>query len=453
MTLVMTLVKMDTSDGSSFSRSQIRLDARLSRLAQCAAQVDAANLASINCYIVDITRELRARIFRAAAQFPAVVLTGARQTGKTTLLRRLFPSHSYVSLDLPSAAELAERSPEQFLRAHPGPLLIDEVQYAPMLFRHLKIAIDADRHHMGQFILTGSQKFVLMKEVADSLAGRAALMELETLSLTELTAHLPWPSDMDSLVHHMVRGGFPELWRDTTIDSREFYRSYLATYLERDVRQILNVTSLRDFERFIRACAARSAGLLDKSSISRDVGVSAKAIGDWLSVLEASNQVHFLEPYFENISKRLIKSPKLHFSDTGLLCFLLGLDEQSLPTSPYLGAIWETFVYSELRKVQNRQATSRTLWFYRDGAQREVAFMVVAGNRIDLVEAKWGENPGARDALAMEAVAATLIEKGSRTEVHSAIVCRTPHSSIVGSQTSVVSLGELIRAITQAGVT
>jgi len=393
---------------------------------------------------LDFTRTYSERLLGLAQHFPALVLTGARQTGKTTLLRRAFPDHTYVSLDLPSAAELAELSPGEFLRAHPAPLLVDEVQYAPGLFRHLKLEIDAARHQMGRFILTGSQKFVLMKSVADSLAGRAAIAELETLSLSELTQHHPWPGDVASLAHHMVRGGFPELWREPRLPAAEFYRSYLATYLERDVRQLLNVTSLRDFERFIRACASRSGSLLDKSSLARDVGVSPKAIGDWLSVLEASGQIKLLEPYFENVGKRLIKSPKLYLADTGLLCFLLGLDERSLPGSPYVGAIWETFVYAELRKRMAVRSGTASLWFYRDSTQREVDFLTVEGNRIELLEAKWTENPEPRVASALEAVATTLVQRGTRPEVTSAVVCRSPHRSMRGHQTAVFSLQELL---------
>jgi uncharacterized protein len=378
-----------------------------------------------------------------ARQFPALVLTGARQTGKTTLLRELFAGHSYVSLDLPSAAELAERAPEQFLAEHPPPILIDEVQYAPRLFRHLKHAIDRDRHSNGNFILTGSQKFVLMKEISDSLAGRCAILELETLSMEELAQHGAFPSHAAALIHTMTRGGFPDLWRDPNIDADAFYRAYLTSYLERDVRQILNVASLRDFERFLRACAARSAQILDKAGLARDVGVSSTAVNDWLSVLEASNQVQLLEPYFENLGKRLVKRPKLYFSDTGLLCYLLGQDEGSLPRSPYLGAVWETAVYAQLRKQRDRQGGPSTLWFYRDAQQREVDFVVARGNTLSLLEVKWTENPEARDAQTIEAVARTLRERGKRPEVQASIVCRTPHPTLVGDGTRVIDLKAL----------
>jgi predicted AAA+ superfamily ATPase len=262
-----------------------------------------------------ITRQITPKIKALASQFPAVILTGARQVGKSTLLKTEFPHFNYVTLDLPSLAELAENDPKSFLAQHPAPLIIDEIQYAPKLFRHLKIAIDEDRHAMGRYILAGSQKFVLMKEVADSLAGRAAILNLEALSAAELG--LTKDSDWQNVLH---RGFYPELWRQPDMSNSSFFASYLASYLERDVRQILNVKNLRDFERFIRACAARSAQLLNMSDLARDVGIKSQTAREWLSVLEASNQISLLEPFFENVGKRIVKSPKLYMNDPGFLC-------------------------------------------------------------------------------------------------------------------------------------
>ena len=200
-----------------------------------------------------IPRYIEARLRRSARTRPVVVLTGARQTGKTSVFRRLFPAHKFVSLDLPTEAEQAEREPDAFLARHPPPVIIDEVQYAPGLFRHLKVAVDKGRSRYGQYLLTGSQKFTLMKGVSESLAGRADLAELDTLSFAEIRGARP-----DTPLHRaIVRGGFPELHANPDIDAVAFYNSYLATYLERDVRSLANVGSLRDFERFLRACALR----------------------------------------------------------------------------------------------------------------------------------------------------------------------------------------------------
>ncbi|MEI6877357.1 MAG: ATP-binding protein, partial [Spirochaetota bacterium] len=272
-----------------------------------------------------LSRLLADRLTSSAERFPALVLTGARQAGKTTLLEACFPRHRYVSLDLPSLAEQAERDPIAFLHANPPPLLIDEVQYAPGVFRHIKRAIDENRDAMGRFILTGSQSFALMAGVSESLAGRVVLFELENLSLGELVgAGLPGLTkgeiDWAAL---LVRSQFPELWKRPELPTADFLASYLATYLERDVRQILKVTSLRDFERFMRILAARSAQLLNKAEIAKDTGVSPKAINDWISVLEASGQIVLLEPWFRSFNKRMVKSPKVYFRDSGLLCRLL----------------------------------------------------------------------------------------------------------------------------------
>ena len=268
-----------------------------------------------------IPRDLEPRLLRSARTRPAVVLTGARQTGKTSTFRRLFPDHEFVSLDLPTEAEQAEKEPQGFLLRHPAPVIIDEVQYAPSLFRYLKSAIDGNRTGNGQFLLTGSQKFTLMKNVSESLAGRVDVMELETLSLKEIRAVFPETTTESA----MVRGGFPELHANPAIDHVAFYNSYLATYLERDVRSLANVGSLRDFERFLRACALRSANLLNKADLARDVGISPSTANHWLSTLDASGQVALLEPWFSNRTKSIVKSPKLYLADTGLLCALLNL--------------------------------------------------------------------------------------------------------------------------------
>lgn len=351
-------------------------------------------------------RELFARLQALAGHFPALLLTGARQTGKTTLLREAFPAHHYVSLDLPSDAASAEGSPDTFFGLHAPPLLIDEVQYAPELFRHLKVRIDEARHEHGRFILTGSQKFPLMKQVSDSLAGRCVWLELEGLSAAELASGEL--SARDQLTRVLVRGQLPELWRDQKIPHADFHRTYLATYVERDVRQLLNVGSLRDFERFMRICATYNGQLLNKTEIARAVGVSSKTIDQWLSVLHASNQIALLEPYFANLGKRVVKSPKLYFCDTGLLCFLLGLDEASLARSPLLGATWEAFVYADLRKASVARAPEYQLWFYRDQQGREVDFILQGAGGFSCIECKWTELPAADDARWLREIAQLL---------------------------------------------
>ena len=257
-----------------------------------------------------------------------MVVTGARQTDKTTLLTKLFPNYQYVSLDLPAEARLAEEDPQTFLARHPPPLLVDEVQYAPKLFRYLKVEIDRNRNANGRYILTGSQKLGLMREVSDSLAGWCGVLELEALSIHELGDVFAKREAKQGVAEALVRGFMLQLWKDLALHPVDLFGGYQATYLERDVRQILNVSSLRDFDRFMRAAAVRSGQLLNKTELAKEVGVSTKTINEWLGVLEATNQVTMLEPYFANVGKRLVKTPKLYFNDVGLLCFLLGLNRQ-----------------------------------------------------------------------------------------------------------------------------
>lgn len=350
-----------------------------------------------------------------------VVLTGARQTGKTSTLLRLFPNHGFVSLDLPTEAEQAEKEPHRFLSRHPAPVIIDEVQYAPGLFRHLKSAVDASRDRNGQFLLTGSQKFTLMKSVSESLAGRADIVELETLSLSEIRAALP----QTALEATIVRGGFPELQANRDIDHVAFYNSYLATYLERDVRSLANVGNLRDFERFLRACALRSANLLNKADLARDIGIAPSTANHWLSVLEASGQVVLLEPWFSNRTKSIVKSPKLYLADTGLLCALLNIHSvDALRQSPAAGAIWESFVFAQLRGRERRAGHAGSLFFWRDRT-REVDFVVDIGGRLELFEAKWTELPVESDAVNLDFVRKVV---GKSRVAGGAVVSRTPNS-------------------------
>jgi predicted AAA+ superfamily ATPase len=399
-----------------------------------------------------IERDIAQQIKELAHSFPAIVLTGARQTGKTSLLRRLFADHTYVSLDIPSTAALASHSPDEFLSRYPAPLLVDEVQYAPELFRHLKVAIDRNRHTMGQFILTGSQKFLLMQHVAESLAGRCAIMELETLSAGELLSSGVAFDTYSQQVHCLTRGLFPELWRDPQIPSDAFYQSYLATYIERDVRQLLNVGSLRDFERFLRACAVRSGQLLNKSDVGRDVGVSQPTIGAWLSVLQASNQVALLEPFFANVGKRLVKSPKLYFLEPGLLCFLLGVYPGNIESSPFVGAIWEAFVLAELRKYQRLYNPRAALFFYRDQQNREVDFLWSSAGHVVLMEAKWTEHIRSAETSTLDAVTQVLAaSKSPPYQVQEALlICRTPDNFTLAANTRAVNgfrLREVVAAL------
>jgi uncharacterized protein len=383
-----------------------------------------------------IERSIEGRLRKAAHTRPVVVLAGARQTGKTSTLKRLFPEHAFVSLDMPSEAEQAEKEPRAFLRRFDGPTLIDEVQYAPGLFRHLKSEVDAHRNRYGRFLLTGSQKFVLMKGVAESLAGRAEILDLGPLSWAEIRAAVP----TFGLEEAIVRGGFPELYANREIDGDIYYNSYLATYLERDVRSLAQVGSLRDFERFLRACALRSANLLNKADLARDVGIAPSTANQWLSVLEASGQVVLLEPWFSNLTKSIIKSPKLYLADSGLLCALLNIRTvEDLRRSPAVGAVWETFVFAQLRHREQTAGRRASLYFWRDRT-REVDFVVDVGGRLEVYDAKWTELPSPSDCANLAQLRQAV---APRTTVKGGLLCRAANAYPLGDGWRALTVGDV----------
>lgn len=333
-------------------------------------------------------------------QFPAVVVTGPRQVGKTSLVRRVFPSHAYVSLDVPSMAEQADKSPDAFIQSFPEPLIIDEVQYAPSLFRHLKVRIDQDKHP-GRFILTGSQGFALMHGISESLAGRCGVLSMLNLSAREVKESRQAFVDID----YIFKGGYPELYEKPEIDPHFWYGAYFSTYLERDVRNILNVGNLRDFDRFLRAVAVRTGQILSYSDLARDVGISPNTAKQWISVLQASGQVVLLEPYHRNLGKRLVKSPKLYMADTGLAAFLMGFESgESALRHPVIGALWETHVIMQVVKHYASKGRNVPLWFWRTGQGAEVDLLIEHGGRFVAIEAKFSEVPDPAALKGMDAL-------------------------------------------------
>ncbi len=372
-----------------------------------------------------ITRNADNALFETLKYYPVVVLTGARQTGKTTFLHSVLSDYTYVTLDLPSVASLAEENPLAFFEQYPPPVLIDEVQYAPSLFRHIKYMVDGKRHLMGQFVLTGSQKFSLMQNVSESLAGRAAILELEGLSWQE-SQDLPHINQQV----YTIRGGFPELSRVPDLPLNMWFSSYVATYLERDVRQLLNVSSLRDFERFMRILAARNGQQIDNAIISRDLGISAKTVASWLSVLETSGQVSILPSWHINMGKRVVKTAKVYFNDTGLLCWFLGVTADNFSTSPFRGAIQETLIYSELRKTIKNHNLNRQIYYYRDANNLEVDFLVAGGDSLKIIEVKSSENPRSEDVrnLAEFVRLCTTANQPETQAVQAFVACNASHT-------------------------
>jgi predicted AAA+ superfamily ATPase len=321
-------------------------------------------------------RDLSPTLRRLARQFPVVAVTGPRQAGKTTLVRQVFGDKPYVSLEDPVELGFAQSDPRGFLQRFAQGAIFDEAERWPDLFTHLQGLVDADRVP-GRFVLTGSQQFGLMAGVTQSLAGRFGLSRLMPLALSEIRPH-------GDLYAHLWRGGYPALWQTerTALESNDWFGAYIATYVERDVRQLLQVQNLSTFQRFVRLCAARTGTLLNLVSLATDAGISHTTARQWLSVLESSELVFLLQPYHRNFGKRLVKTPKLYFTDTGLAAWLVGIrDPELLALHPMRGALFETWVLSEFRKFRLNRGLPADLYFWRDnnGLEADLVFETTEG--------------------------------------------------------------------------
>lgn len=375
-----------------------------------------------------IERQLERQVLRAAKGFPAVVLTGSRRAGKTLLLRRLFPRASYFLLEDPDVVARLRADPQGFLDAVPTPAILDEVQNVPEVFAHVRARIDQRPRRVGQWLLTGSQESSLMRGVTESMAGRAAILQLLPLAWRETPKVTP------------LRGGYPEVL-SRPVGARLWFSSYLQTYLERDVRAVTAVKDLVLFRRFMALLASRHGQVLNKTDLAAPLGVSVPTIGQWLGVLETTAQILIVPPFYENLGKRLIKSPRVYIADAGLACHLLGIDTAAeLARSPFRGALFEGFIAAEIVKAQVNAGGRRELYHFRDEQGLEVDFLVPGrAGAVTLVECKAGSTLTPLMAVPMQRLATAL--KSRRQNAGATRMFLVHQSPLGGTPTPAVAPG------------
>ncbi|HPO05679.1 MAG TPA: ATP-binding protein [Candidatus Gracilibacteria bacterium] len=352
-----------------------------------------------------IKRTISEKCLELATKFPILTITGPRQSGKTTLAKSLFPQHEYLNLEDLDERTFAEEDPRGFLKRFSGGVIFDEIQRVPSLLSYLQGIVDNDPQK-GKFILTGSHQFELIQSINQSLAGRTAMIKLLPFSLSELNSAL----DLDQ---QMINGFYPRIYQDQ-IEANDFYASYFETYVERDLRNMANISDLRLFTKFVRLLATQAGQLINYSNLSNDLGVSQPTIKKWLSLLDASYLVFLLPPYFANLNKRLIKTEKIYFVDTGLLCYLLGIENiQHLKSHPLRGNVFENLIVMDFLKKRLNSGKNSNLFFYRDRSGLEIDLVLESANSVDLLEIKSAETPYPKFADNMKKV---VLDKEIKTK-------------------------------------
>ncbi len=400
-----------------------------------------------------LNRTLSSKILKAVKTFPALVLTGPRQVGKTTLLKKMFSTtHQFVSLENPDIRMRAKADPAGFIKGFTKSAIIDEIQYMPELLSYIKSAIDEDRRP-GRWLLTGSQQFALMHNVSQSLAGRAAIMSLLPFSLSEASGNgasslsvAQWvsgrkqPPEKLKLNDCLLRGFYPEIALNKKVDRQLWCGSYINTYLERDIRNIAHVGDLSQFEHFVTMCAVRTGQVLNMSEMARDLGISVTTAKRWVSILETGFQVVLLYPYYRNIGKRMVKNPKIYFNDPALCCYLLGLNDfETLKNSPHFGSIFETMIVMDFWKRFMHSGEKPSMYYIRTQDGLEVDLVLDIGGKLHLIEVKSGMTVIPKHAASMLRLMGELkdqIQSGS-------IISRAENVASLGNNISHYNWAEL----------
>ena len=399
-----------------------------------------------------IARNLEKVVLEVTKEYPVVLVTGPRQVGKTTMLQKLMEGtdRNYVSLDDLNERNLAKTDPEMFLQLHKPPILIDEVQYAPELFVYIKIHVDK-YHNAGDFWLTGSQVFKLMSGIQESLAGRVAVLSLTTLSQAEICGGemQPFTLDIEKLsarrkertaadtgviFDRIFRGSMPAIVSEKNSNSQIFYSSYLTTYIERDVREVSDAIDSLTFLHFITAVAARCGQILNIAEIARDADINQKQAKNWLGVLETLGLIFYLHPYSNNMLKRLVKTPKLYFYDTGLVCYLTKWSSaETLQSGAMNGAILENYVVAEIRKTYLNCGKDPYMYYYRDKDAREIDIILEHDGVLNPIEIKKSANPGSELIKVFK-----LLDKSSAKRSKGAVVCMKPELSAIDRENYII---------------